>query len=145
METRYGIDSAEYREMLESEKNGSSFVNFIQGLIAELDILYGRNDLNRTEKLTEKEIIINVTKERFSAEYENLFTNNNYRGFVYVPVNNAYLELFRLYYTEDNFFANLYEDAGRDLPAFIAAAKTITGRKNPREQLKNALMNQFSR
>jgi predicted aminopeptidase len=139
MEKRYGLDSDEYREMLITEKDSQSFVVFVQELIAELETLYS-SDVDREEKLTEKERIINASKERFDAEYESRFSSDRYRGFIELPVNNAYLELFRLYHTDDNFYEDLYEHSGRDLPAFIAAAKTITRRGGtPREQLGNKL------
>jgi predicted aminopeptidase len=139
METRYGADSAEYRAMFELEADNKTFVAFIQELIAELDALYA-SGLDRAETLTKKESIINAAKERFNAEYDHLFSNDNYRGFSELPVNNAYLELYRLYHAEDNFFANLYEHSGRNLPAFIAAAKTVRKKGgNPRKQLTQAL------
>jgi len=138
VETRYGLDSSEYREIFAGETDSRGYVTFIQGLIAELDVIYS-GDLDREEKLAEKERIINAAKARFEAEYESRFSNDDYKGFLELPVNNAYLELFRLYYTEDNFFAGLYERSGRDLGAFISAAKTVTGRANPRVQLENAL------
>jgi predicted aminopeptidase len=138
METRYGTSSDEYRKMLASEEDSRNYIAFIQGLISELNVLYSR-DIAREEKLAEKERIINAAKERFNAGYESLFSNDNYRGFSELKINNAYLELFRLYYTEDNFFTDLFERSGRNLPAFVAAAKTITKGGNPREQLKKAL------
>jgi len=141
IQARYGEDSEEYREMLASAQDSKKYVEFIQGLIAELNALYSNADLSREEKLLEKERIINAAKERFDAEYESRFSNNNYRGFLELPVNNAYLELFRLYHDEDNFYEELYERSGRDLTAFIAAAKTITKEGSPREQLENALIN----
>jgi len=138
METRYGKSSDEYLKMLTSEEDSRNYVDFIQGLISELNALYSR-DIGREEKLAEKERIITGAKERFNAGYESLFSNDNYRGFSQLQINNAYLELFRLYYTEDNFFTDLYEKSGRSLPAFVAAAKTITKGNSPREQLKKAL------
>jgi predicted aminopeptidase len=140
METRFGKDSCEYRKMLDSKADSQSYIAFIQELIAELNILYN-SSLSRTEILTEKENIINRAKLRFDEEYESRFLSDNYRGFSELQINNAYLELFRLYYAEDNFYADLYERSGRNLPAFIAAAKTITRRGgNPRQQLENALL-----
>jgi len=139
MESRYGEDSAEYRAMFASEADQKTFVAFIQALIAELDALYA-SDLDREQKLAQKESIINAAKERFNAEYENLFSSDNYRGFTELPVNNAYLELYRLYHAPDNFFADLYEQSGRNLPAFIAAAKTLKKKGgDPRKQLAGAL------
>jgi len=139
IDTRYGKDSDQYREIFASEANSRNFVAFIQELITELDILYS-GELGREEILIEKERIIKTAKIRFENEYESRFTNDNYRGFTGLPVNNAYLELFRIYHTEDNFYSDLYERSGQDLRAFIAAAKTITRKGDPRTQLKNALL-----
>jgi len=137
--TRYGEDSEEYRAMLASEKDSQNYVAFIQELIAELDLLY-TSDKSREDKLKEKELIIEAAKERFNAEYENRFSSGNYRFFSELPVNNAYLELFRLYHAEDNFYNDLFERSGRDLPAFVAAAKTVTRKGGDlRAQLENAL------
>jgi predicted aminopeptidase len=136
---RFGEDSDEYRKMFSSDKDSQNYVEFIQELIAELDVLY-TGEISREEKLAEKEKIINVAKERFNAVYDELFSGNNYRGFSDLPVNNAYLELFRLYHTEDNFYAELYERSGQNLPAFIRAAKKITKKGDPRRQLENALL-----
>jgi predicted aminopeptidase len=137
-ESRFGIGSEEYRAMIDSEENNRRYVGFIQELIAELQALYG-GSTDREEKLREKEKIISAAKDRFDAEYENLFTSENYRGFSALSINNAYLELYRLYYAEDNFFADLYEKSGKDLPAFIAAAKTMPNRGPGRERLAAAL------
>ena len=138
IESRYGADSEEYRAMLDSEKDNRAFVDFIRELIAELNALY-TGAAGRGHILAEKERIISAAKERFDAEYDNRFISDNYHGFSVLPVNNAYLELYRLYYAEDNFFEDLYERSGRDLPAFIAAAKTITGKDNPRAGLARSL------
>jgi len=139
MESRYGTDSEEYRAMFASEADQKTFVTFIQTLIAELDALY-TSGLDRDEILAKKEAIINAAQERFAAEYDNLFSNENYRSFTKLLVNNAYLELYRLYHAPDNFFADLYERSGRNLPAFIAAAKTLKKKGgDPRKQLAGAL------
>jgi predicted aminopeptidase len=138
MESRYGADSEEYRAMFAGEDDNRAYVAFIRELAAELESLYA-SGADREEKLREKERIIGAAKERFDAEYESRFTSDNYRGFSELPVNNAYLELYRLYYAEDNFFADLYERSGRNLPAFIAAAKTIGKKGDPRAQLAQAL------
>jgi predicted aminopeptidase len=140
MQTRYGADSDEYGKMLETEEDSRKFVSFIQQLIAELDAVYSDANLNREEKLAQKERVIKEAQQRFETEYDNNFSNDSYRGFSRISINNAYLELYRIYYTEDNFYADLYERSGRDLPAFIAAAKTITKKGNPREQLEAALL-----
>jgi len=140
MENRFGIDSAEYREMLSSDADSKTYVGFLQDLIAELDALYSRN-IEREIKLNEKEKIIADAQTRFNAEYESMFTNENYRGLSQMKINNAYLELFRLYHSDDNFYEDLYERSGKNLPLYITAAKTITKKGgSPREQLERALI-----
>ena len=139
IESRYGIDSAQYSEMLAYETDSKNFIAFIQELICELEILYSGSQ-TRVEKLSEKARIINASKERFDAEYNIRFKSDEYRGISELPINNAFLDLYRLYYTDDNFYVNLYEASGRDLPAFIAAAKTIKRKGEPRAQLEKALL-----
>jgi predicted aminopeptidase len=138
MESRFGPDSEEYRAMFTARDDSKAFVAFIRELIAELEALYA-SGAAREEKLREKERIIASAKERFDAGYESRFTGDNYRGFSELPLNNAYLELYRLYYAEDNFFEDLYERSGRNLSALIAAAKTITRKGDPKKQLTKAL------
>ena len=133
METRYGTDSDEYREMIMQEAETKIFIAFIQELAADLDALY-TSTLGRDEKLNQKERIIFAAQERFDTEYESCFSSDRYRDFK-LPVNNAYLELYRLYHAEDNFFEDLHERSGRNLPAFIAAAKTITKKETPERSL----------
>ena len=138
VQARYGEDSEQYREIFSSEEDGQNYVAFIQELAAELEAVYS-SGVSREEKLAEKERIIAEAQERFDREYESRFSNDNYRGFSRMSINNAYIELFRLYHAQDNFFADLYGRSGKDLPAFIAAAKTITSKGDPRTQLENAL------
>jgi len=139
VESRYGTDSEEYRESFLSDNEDKKYVDFIQELIAELDKLYS-SEADRESKLKQKEAIITAAKERFNAEYETRFSSDNYRGFSSLPVNNAYLELYRIYHAQDNFYSDLYESSGKNLSAFVAAAKTITKKGDPRTQLEKALI-----
>ena len=139
METRFGVDSEEYRAKIAAEEENGRYVAFIRELIAELQALY-ESGADWKEKLDEKERIIKAAQSRFEDEYESRFNSDNYRGFSTMRINNAYLELYRLYYSEDSYIANLYENSGKSLPEFIAAAKTIPKKGLPaRERLAKAL------
>ncbi|MDR0623425.1 MAG: aminopeptidase [Treponema sp.] len=138
MESRYGLDSEEYRRMTDSETDNAAFLAFIRELIAELETLYAGGG-SREEKLRKKDEIIRAAKTRFDDEYESRFHSDNYRGFSGLPVNNAYLELFRLYYSGGSYLRDLYNRSGQDLPAFISAAKRLKGRDDPRAELEKAL------
>jgi len=122
----------------DTQADRAAYSAFIRGLIAELDELY-KGSLPREEKLQKKAEIIEAAKVRFSASYEENFVTDNYRAFSELPINNAYLELFRLYHEEDHYYKDLYEKSGSDLAKFISAAKTLKARGNPKEELERAL------
>ena len=126
----------------EARSDRQTYQNFLRGLIAELEQVYN-SGISREEKLRRKEEIIGSAKTRFEENYEQLFITGNYRFFIDLPVNNAYLDLFRLYHEEDRFFLDLYERSGSDLPRFIDAAKTLDTRKqrgrDPRAELERAM------
>jgi len=143
IESRYGTGSDEYQRLFTSDADNQNFVIFLQGIASDLEALYSSGK-SKEEKLAGKEQIIQTAKERFDAEYDSRFTNDNYRFFSELPVNNAYLDLYRLYYTTDNFFEGLYQKSGEDLNAFIAVAKTLakkdsSGIHDPRIRLEKAL------
>ena len=120
--------------------DSAAYLAFIRSLIAELDEVY-KSDIPREEKLLRKEEIIARAKVRLETHYDTLFKTESYHFFSKLPVNNAYLELYRLYYEEDHYFKDLYEKSGRDLPKFIAAAKTLRTNKqdDPKADLEKAL------
>ncbi|MDR3138802.1 MAG: aminopeptidase [Treponema sp.] len=138
IEKTFGPDSPEYRRIGDSAADSAVFLDFIRGLIAELEAVY-QSGISGEEKLRRKEEIIAAAKKGFEESYNERYLGKSYQGFSKLAVNNAYLELYRLYYAEDSFFQDLYERSGRDLPRFIAAAKTIKAKGNPRLQLEQAL------
>jgi predicted aminopeptidase len=138
IEKTFGTDSEESRAITASDGDNALFLAFLRELIAELEQLYA-GALPREEKLRTKAEIIQSAKTRFAETYDTVFHNDNYRGFSELPVNNAYLELYRLYYEDNRYFRDLYARSGSDLPRFIAAAKTLTSRSNPKAQLEKTL------
>jgi predicted aminopeptidase len=138
VESRFGDYSEEYSAMISSDENNRHYVTFIQELCAELQALY-ESGANREETIREKERIINAAKERFEKEYESRFTNDDYRAFSSLPVNNAYLELYRLYYAEDDYISQLYLKSGKSLQDFIAAAKTMPKKASKGEEGREML------
>jgi predicted aminopeptidase len=147
--SRFGEDSPEYRAIGVGAAESKAFQEYIHALIAELETLYADTALDREAKLAEKARIIKASQERFAAEYDQRFTSENHRGFSTLSINNAYLDLFRLYYEEDSFFAGIYEKSGESsttsLCRFIEAAKTLKPRRADgpdgglRRQLERAL------
>jgi predicted aminopeptidase len=139
IEKRYGADSPQMENIIYSDTDNAAYVEFIQELISELDTVY-KSEITREQKLELKEKIISGAQSRFASEYETRFHSDRYRGFSEMPVNNAYLELYRLYYSGGSKLKELYDESGGNLHEFIAAAKTITkGGGSPMRQLRSAL------
>ncbi|GHU41020.1 aminopeptidase [Spirochaetia bacterium] len=138
MEKMYGKDNKQIRDMEESKTDNAAFVKFIQGMIKALDEVYN-SGVSIEEKLLSKEKIIAGSKERFKENYDSMFLTDRYKNFVNVEVNNAYLELYRLYYDGGSALKELYEAHGSNLTNFINAAKKLTGKGDPMEQLKTEL------
>jgi predicted aminopeptidase len=128
IERYYGTDSDEYRAIDAGNADNKAFVEFVRSIIKALGAVYEDAALSREEKLAQKAAVIAEAQADFTAHYDELFETANYRGFSTLPVNNAYLDLYRLYNEEDSYFEDIYNDMGRDLPAFIAVAKTWKGK-----------------
>ncbi|GMO22244.1 MAG: aminopeptidase [Spirochaetaceae bacterium] len=138
IEKKYGADSEAYTALAKNERDNKMFVFYIKSIITELESLYSM-DIPREEKLRRKEEIINASQQRFLDEYDSVFKTNQYRFAGKMKINNAYLELYRLYHEGDDRLKSLYESAGSNLPEFIAAAKTLNNKSDPYIQLKRAL------
>ncbi|MDR2748188.1 MAG: aminopeptidase [Treponema sp.] len=139
IEKKYGGESPEFREVFDSEADTKTYVAYLRGLIGELEELY-RGPAPREDKLARKAEIIRRSQERFLGDYDTLFKSQDYQGFTELPVNNAYLELYRLYYEGNSFYRDLYERSGGDLGRYIAAARTLKSReKDPKGALTTAL------
>jgi len=134
-----GYEAPELTEQ-DSRTDQATYLGFIRELIAELDTVYTNPIFSREQKLEYKEIIIADLKIRFEENYESMFITDNYRGFVDMPINNAYLELFRLYYEGNTWFKDLYEKSGSNMRAYIEAAKTLRGREDPKLEFERALL-----
>ena len=123
----------------ESRADQAAYLAFLQALISDLDKMYKNPLLSRDEKLEQKEKIIAAAKTRFEETYETTYKTDNYRGFITLPVNNAYLELFRLYYEGNTWFKDQYNESGRNIRAYIEAAKTLKGKEDPKVEFQRAL------
>lgn len=142
IEKTFGREAAreEERRGADLTADRDAFLKALMELKASLEAVYKDGGLAREEKLLRKAEIIAGFQARFAGNYDSLYKTENYRGFSGLPINNAYLELYNLYYGESDYFKELYEKSGLDLKAFIEAAKSIKGKaEDPRSQLERAL------
>jgi predicted aminopeptidase len=138
IEKRYGEDSPLMPDIEKREAESARFVSFIQSIIAELKPVY-ESTLPREEKLIKKQEVITAAQKRFLETYDEMFSNDNYRGFAEMKINNAYLELYTLYYERGEKLKELYTASGGDIKEFIALTKKIDPKSDPMAQLEKLI------
>ncbi|GMO13305.1 MAG: aminopeptidase [Treponemataceae bacterium] len=126
-----------------AQDENKAYVAYIHTLITELSVVYESN-ISREEKLEKKAQIIAKSQKTFAETYADLFphdTTDRFKGFSTIKINNAFLELYRIYHgSEGNYFLELYTKSGLTLPEFIQKAVTLkTMRKKDLRQPRQAL------
>jgi predicted aminopeptidase len=119
---RYGKDSPELAKRRERQAESAAFVAFLSETARLLEIVYDDDSIKRGEKLRRKADIIASRASAYKDAVAKTVTADGYRGFDMGTVNNAYLDLYRLY-EED---LDLYESwlgmkAGGSIPSFVAS------------------------
>jgi predicted aminopeptidase len=123
---REGEDAARCISARNAWADNLLYARFLSSLVAELEAVYGRTDLDTPAKLARREVVFADARERFATEVEPLLKTNLFRGFTRRPLNNATLIGTRLYYERLDLFEAVYQHYGADfrraLHAIIAAA-----------------------
>lgn len=124
---RFGEDSSEYTSIEENEQNSKRFIEDVFSLREKLEAFYGTlpNPLPENDEsfLTEKKRIIEDFQKDFLASYDEHYTTENYRRFGEMEINNAYIDLYHIYYGDQETLKHLYADAGNDMKKFIETIK----------------------
>jgi predicted aminopeptidase len=108
------------------------FAAFLSELVAELEAIYGREDLDFETKLRQREAVFDAARRRFRVEVEPELRTGAFRGFATRPMNNATLIGTRLYYDRLALFEAVYEHSGGD---YVGALHAIAeaARRQPRD------------
>ncbi|TFG63669.1 MAG: aminopeptidase [Spirochaetales bacterium] len=114
----------------------NTFLSLMRELYAELDGIY-KSNAPREEKLAGKHTAMDAFRKRVGLHYGEYFETDSFTFLVTDPINNAYISMW-MQYTEDlSLYYELYDNFGRDLPAFIGAVKPLDGYKgNPKEYVR---------
>ncbi len=96
------------------------FGSWLNGLVAELETLYGRTDLTREEKIEQRGSVIAAARDRFSTGILPRL-RVSHRGFARTRIDNATLIGIRLYYDRLDLFERVYERYEGDLVAALRA------------------------
>lgn len=137
LKKRFGPGSGAEKAALAEQSASKAFRAFLAATAAKLEIVYsggGSDD----EKLAEKAAIIAERAGLWKAEAARLGLPPNYANFEMASVDNAYLDLYRLYYGEEDLYPRVCDQAfGGDLKAFIReAARLARTEKDPKAALR---------
>jgi predicted aminopeptidase len=130
LSARYGADSDEYRSAAAEQERSQLFISLLQELSGVLDALY-KGPGTREEKLARKAEIIGDFQTRSSAEY---------KGFEKLQLNNAYLDLYRLYSSDIPLYRAYWAlRCGSSLSRFMNAEKYLAGRGDVKALMRQSL------
>jgi len=127
LEERYGPQSDQLASRRARNSDGESFIAFLKETASLLDAVYLDAYMTKEAKLTEKASILSLRAAAYKAVAETRFASESYRSFDMAAINNAFIDMYRLY-EED---LALYEDwltrvAGDSLPQFIMTLKELS-------------------
>jgi predicted aminopeptidase len=106
------------------------FSVFVDGLVDELEALYGRTDLDADQKVRMREDVFAQALRRFDAEVAPDFENVSFGGFRRTPLNNATLLARMRYYHRLPDFQTLLDAHGGDLRSVLDALPPLV-KDNP--------------
>lgn len=139
LNVRYGPESEIYREGVLRQEERRRFVRFMRELADRLETLYD-SGVGKAEILRRREAIFRQEKRRFSREYAEWFSDDRYRFFLDVELNNAYVDLFRTYNEDADTVATLYASVDQNLPELIALLKELGESEEPRKRLRSMIV-----
>jgi predicted aminopeptidase len=123
IETLYGMDSDEYRSIEITAAERKTFIAYIKTIISGLQTIYSNDKFSDAEKFALKETTIANYQKEFETKYAELFSTDSYSGFSKLQLNNAYLDLYRLYNEDDSSLEELFISSGGNLREFIKLMK----------------------
>jgi predicted aminopeptidase len=128
----YGKDSAQYRDIEESEHDLQVFLELIRALRAELEAVYKDPVLTDSRKLERKTRIIQAFREDFIRSYDSRFLTDRYRAVGEYTINNAYIAMYGVYYPESDILERLYARYDHSITEMVKALADLDGtREDP--------------
>lgn len=120
IERLYGKDSPEYLRRIDRRRDGEEFVEFLKETSRQLDAVYTDAGMPRPEKLDRKAQIIRQRAAVFKDEAARQFVDQGYRDFDMGKINNAYIDLYRLYEEDLGLYQRWFDVVAQgSLPRFV--------------------------
>jgi predicted aminopeptidase len=114
-----GPSSSEEAAARADRGDAEALAAYLAGTAKELEAVYA-SAAGDEEKRRLKAEIIAARAARFREEYSSIFKGDRYRDFPMERINNAYIDLYRLYEGESTLYRDFYElVCGSDMKRFI--------------------------
>ncbi len=138
--SKYGADSPEVAAARDSRADEAAFSSYLLETGKELEALYASR-ASDDEKRKGKARIIAARADEFKKEYASLFKGGAYRDFHMERINNAYIDLYRLYEGESRLYRDFYDKlCGGDMRRFIlTVARIAKAEADPKAEMRREL------
>jgi predicted aminopeptidase len=126
-------------------RSSEAFIAFMRETAAELDSLYALG-LPRESALARKAQILSARAALYAESAPTLFADPGYRSFDFSKVNNAYLDLYRLYWGDSALYSSYFDRiCSGDIALFIRKVKAMAKtEKNPKAAMRAEIAGQES-
>ncbi len=131
-------------DLLEAEKarrrSSAAFVAFMRETAVELERLYSEG-LPKEETLKRKAELLEKRARVYADSAPRIFEDKSYRDFDFAGVNNAFLDLYRMYWGDSDLYARYCDSLCEgDLSVFIAKTRILAkSRKDPKASMRAEL------
>jgi predicted aminopeptidase len=135
----YGEGSPQYWAAVDQKYDSDLFVSLLQGLAARLAPVYA-SSLSREEKLARKKQIMDEFRAGLADSRAAGFRTDDYTHLEKIPLNNAYISLYRLYTSDVPLLKEWFDRrCGGDLRRFMASMKELALHVDVKAQIRTAL------
>jgi predicted aminopeptidase len=137
----YGPKSAELEKNLRDSEDTSTFAAYLRETANELESVFS-SDVSREEKLARKAAIIHARADAYKKLPAGTFHAESYRAFPMEKINNAYLDLYRLYEGEPALYRDFLKQAcSGDLALFIRKTVKLAAQGgSPKDRMRSLLV-----
>jgi len=136
----YGASSPEAAAAQADHEDAAAFASYLAGTAKELEAVYS-SSASDDEKRERKAEVIAARAEEFKKEGPSIFKGPGYADFPMGKINNAYIDLYRLYEGESSLYGDFYDKVcGSDMKAFIGKVARIAKAKgDPKAEMRRML------
>jgi len=140
LQSKYGENSSQVDELRKNQADDEAFSRWLRATAEELQAVYA-SGLTMAEKRAQKAAIIDSRAAEFKHVYAQHFVTDRYKEFPMERLNNAYLDLFRIYEGEPTLYKDYYDKICRSsMKGFILEVERIAKRGgDPREGMLKEL------